>query len=162
MPPTSSVDVFDTIKWGYAMSTTYFAFKEEDTVEMLKALDVRQMLKIWYLGDLCVLSRSGPAVLKVEALKAAGVSFNYASYNAKTSMVPAVSGQVRYGHDGTDMDSHLVPDTQLAYMYNKHLPGDARLDDTERLRITYVCCGQQSWDNRTENGLMHKMRRFLT
>lgn len=144
------------------MSTTYFAFKEEDTVEVLKALDVRQMPKIWSLGDLWVLSRSGPAVLKVEALKAAGLSFNYASYNAKTSMTAAVSGQIRYGHDGTDMDSHLVPDIQLAAMYNKHLPGENVLDDVVRMRICYVCCGQQSWEGRSENGQMHKLRLFLT
>lgn len=159
---TSSDDVLDTIKWGYDMVSTYIAFKEDDMVAVLEALEVRQMPQVWYLGDMCVMSRSGPAVLKVESLRAAGVSFNYASYNTKESMVPAKAGQIRFGHDGTEMDQNLVPDPPMAAVYSKFLPGENRLNDTERLRICYVCCGQSDWETRHANGQMHKMRRLLS
>lgn len=143
------------------MPSTLFAFKESDTNAIIEALG-SSIGYIWHLGDMTVLSRSGAAALKVEALVAAGLSFNYASYNVKSSMSPAVSGQIRYGHDGTSMFSPLVPDLQLSAIYNKFLPGEERLDDTERFRICHVCCGQESWDNREENGQMHKLRNLLS
>src|SRR5216117_285045 len=121
MPQTSSDDALDALSWGYGiMVSTYIAFIEEDMVDVLEALEVRQMPQIWYLGKFCVMPRSGPAVLKVEALMEAGISFNYANYNLKTSMTPAKAGQLRYGHDGTEMHINLVPNPELAAAFNRH------------------------------------------
>lgn len=144
------------------MVTTFIAFIEEDTVEVLTALEVKQMPKIWHLGELGVIERSGPAVLKVEALMAAGISFNYASYNVKDSLTPAKHGQVRYGHDGTEMHFNLVPDHQLIHQYDQELRFRTGLDIVARTRITHVCSGQDSWGGRIENGQMHKLRLLLT
>ena len=144
------------------MVTTFIAFIEEDTVEVLTALEVKQMPKIWHLGELGVIERSGPAVLKVEALMAAGISFNYASYNVKDSLTPAKHGQVRYGHDGTEMHFNLVPNPELMHHYSKELLIRTGLDTNQRTRISHVCSGQDTWDNRKENGQMHKLRRLLT
>lgn len=148
--------------WGFIMVTTYIAFVEEDTVSVLEALEVKQMPNIWHLGELAVISRSGPAVLKVEALQAAGISFNYTSYNTKLALVPAKQGEVRYGHDGIALHHNLLTDHSLNYMYTAELMRRTSLDQIERTRIAHVCCGQNSWDNRTANGEMHKLRRLLT
>lgn len=148
--------------WGFTMVTTYIAFMGEDTVAVLEALEVRQMPNIWHLGELAVISCSGPAVLKVEALQAAGISFNYTSYNTKVALVPAKQGEVRYGHDGTVMQLNLMTDHNLNYLYTAELMCRTSLDQTERTRIAHVCCGQSSWDGRIANGEMHKMRLLLT
>lgn len=169
MPQTSPADKYtawarkllaDT--WGIQMVTTYIAFVEEDTVAVLTALEIKQMPKIWYLGELGVIARSGPAVLKVEALMQQGISFNYTSYNMKDAMVPAKQGEVRYGHDGTALHLNLLTDHNLAYMYTAELMRRTSLEQNERTRIAHVCCGQSSWDDREANGQMYKMRLLLT
>ncbi|MBO6276784.1 MAG: hypothetical protein J6N20_05030 [Pseudomonas sp.] len=145
------------------MATTYFAFHPDDCVEVLEALDVKQMPSVLRtVGDLMVLARSGQAEKLAKLLEDRGISFNYASYAWAQSMSPKRAGQIRYGHDGTTSDFNLVPDPQMAALYNRNLPGEELLDDIQRLRICYVCCGQESWDNRQENGQMHKMRLLLT
>lgn len=144
------------------MTTTAIAFKSDDCVAVLEALEIRKMPRIWSLGDLTVLLVSGQAGPKGRALQARGISFNYASYGNNSTMRPAQAGQCRYGPDGEVFFINLVPDPQLAAIYNKYLPGEHSLDDVQRMRICFVCCGQDSWDNREENGQMHKMRLLLT
>jgi hypothetical protein len=147
---------------GIGMATTAIAFKPEDCVAVLEALNVKQMPRIWSLGDMMVMLRSGQAGPIRRTLQAQGISFNYASYGNSTAMSPGQAGQVRYGHDGTEMHLNLVPDPQLAAIYSRQLPGENALDDVNRMRICFVCCGQDSWDDREANGQMHKMRLLLT
>lgn len=144
------------------MATTVIAFKVDDCVAVLDALNIKQMPRIWSLGEMMVILRSGLAGKTVSPLQDAGISFNYASYARSDSMSPVSAGQVRYGHDGTELVLNLVPDVQLAAVYNRHLPGENALDDIVRLRVCYVCCGQDSWQNREAHGQMHKMRLLLT
>ena len=144
------------------MVTTYIAFMEEDTLAVLEALDIRNYPRVWHLGDLAVLSRSGPAALKIEALHAAGISFNYTGYNTKTAKIPAVQGVIRYGHDGTVMSANLLADRDLMGMYTAELHRRSRLDDEEVSRVAHVCSAMNSWDNRTEHGQMRRMRLLLS
>lgn len=145
------------------MATTYFAFKPDDCVEVLEALNVKRMPSVLRtVGDLMVLSRGGQGNVLMELLENRGISFNYATYAWADSMSAKRAGQVRYGHDGTIQYTSLIPDPQLAAIYNQSLPGECELDDVQRLRVCYVCCGQDSWDNREEHGQMHKMRLLLT
>lgn len=144
------------------MPTIALGFLEEDTVPVLEALGVKKMPRIWRLNDMTVLLVSGKWSEKLRLLGAAGISYNYAVFMTPTCMSPRLAGQVRYGHDGTENDQNLVPDPGLASMYGRLLPGDSVIDDTTRLRICYVCCGQDSWHNRIEHGEMHKLRLLLT
>lgn len=161
MPKTSSANPLN-VKWVYGMATTAIGFKPDDCVAVLVALNIRKMPRIWSCGDMMVLLVSGHAGKVCPELKAAGLSFNYATYPVKDSMQANQSGQVRYGHDGTEMYSNLVPDPQLAGVYNRFLPGDSVLDDVMRFRICHVCCGQESWEDREANGQMYKLRNLLT
>lgn len=145
------------------MATTFFAFHPDDCVVVLQALDVNRMPStLRTVGDLMVLSRGGKTAVLVRLLEDQGISFNYARYAWANSMSAIQAGQVRYGHDGTVQLTNLVPDPMMAALYSMHLPREHLLDDTERTRICFVCCGQESWDNREENGQMHKMRLLLT
>lgn len=144
------------------MATTVIGFKSEDCVAVLEALNIRKMPRIWSLSDMMVLVLSGYAGKPCNALQAQGISFNYASFPVKGSMAASQRGQIRYGHDGTLMSLNLIPDPQLAELYNKNLPGESSLDDSERFRICLVCCGQEPWEGREENGQMHKLRNLLT
>lgn len=161
MPKTSSAEPF-AIKWGYGMTTTVIAFKPDDCVAVLEALGIRRMPRTWVCGDMRVVSLSGSATAILFDLEKAGISFNYAAFPVKDSMSANARGQVRYGHDGTVMRSNLVPDVGLAGLYSQSLPGESVIDDTTRYRICYVCCGQESWDNREEHGQMHKLRNLLS
>lgn len=149
--------------WGDPMATTFFAFQPDDCVAVLEALDVKQMPgTLRTVGDLMVVSRGGKTGDLVVLLMAQGISFNYARYAWADSMSASQAGQVRYGHDGTSQFTNLVPDPQMAALYNRALPGEDLLDDIQRTRICFVCCGQESWDGREENGQMYKMRLLLT
>lgn len=144
------------------MATTVIGFKPDDCVAVLTALNIRKMPRIWSCGDMMVLLVSGHAGQVCRALQAAGLSFNYASYPVKGSMYANQSGQVRYGHDGTELYSNLVADPQLAGVYSRFLPGDAAIDDVTRFRVCHVCCGQEPWKDREANGQMHKLRNLLS
>lgn len=144
------------------MATTAIGFKPDDCVAVLEALNIRKMPRIWSCGDMMVLLVSGQAGKVGKPLQAAGLSFNYATYPVKESMAASQAGQVRYGHDGTEMYSNLVPDPQLAGVYSRFLPGDSVVDDVTRFRICHVCCGQEPWDDREANGQMHKLRNLLS
>lgn len=145
------------------MAKTYFAFKPDDCVAVLEALSVKNMPStLRTIGDMMVVARNGQAGKLARLLEDQGISFNYASYAQVNSMSATQAGQVRYGHDGTVQFANLVPDPQLAAIYNLHLPTENYIDDKERLRLCFVCCGQESWDDREENGQMHKMRLLLT
>lgn len=144
------------------MATTAIGFKPDDCVAVLEALNIRKMPRIWSCGDMMVLLVSSQAGPVGRALKAAGISFNYATYTVKDSMCALQRGQVRYGHDGTEMHSNLHTDPQLAAVYERFLPGDSVVDDVMRFRICHVCCGQEPWDDREANGQMHKLRNLLT
>ena len=144
------------------MATTAIGFKPDDCVAVLEALNIRKMPRIWSCGDMMVLLVSGNAGPVGRQLMAAGISFNYASYSIKESMTANQAGQYRYGHDGTEMYTNLVPDPQLAAIYNRSLPGENAMDDVTRFRICHVCCGQEPWDDREANGQMHKLRILLS
>lgn len=144
------------------MATTAIGFKPDDCVAVLTALNIRKMPRIWSCGDMMVLLLSGFAGQPARTLQAAGLSFNYASYPKKESMYANQAGQVRYGHDGTEMFSNLVPDPGLASVYEKYLPRERDMDDVTRFRICHVCCGQEPWDDREANGQMHKLRNLLS
>ena len=144
------------------MATTAIAFKSDDCVAVLEALGVRKMPRIWNLGDLMVILRSGLTKETTQALQDQGISFNFARYPWANGMTPSGAGQCRYGPDGEMYFINLVPDVQLVGIYNRYLPGEDSLSDTDRLKICHVCCGQDSWDSRLENGQMHKMRLLLT
>ena len=149
--------------WGTSVATTFFAFHPEDRVAVLEALDVKNMPStLRTVGDLMVVSRNGQAGKLARLLEDRGISFNYASYTWAQSMSAMQAGQVRYGHDGTVQFTNLVPDPQMAALYNRNLPGEDLLDDIQRIRICFVCCGQESWNDREANGQMHKMRLLLT
>jgi hypothetical protein len=144
------------------MATTAIGFKPDDCVAVLEALNIRKMPRIWSCGDMMVLLVSGNVSPIRLTLQAAGISFNYACFPVKDSMSANQRGQFRYGHDGTIMHSNLVPDPQLAAIYSQYLPGETSMDDVTRFRICYVCCGQDSWDDREEHGQMHKLRNLLS
>ncbi|AXC36518.1 hypothetical protein HOT57_gp74 [Pseudomonas phage phCDa] len=145
------------------MATTFFAFHPDDCVEVLEALDVKRMPSVLRtVGDLMVLFRSGQAGKLTQLLEDRGISFNYASYAWAQSMSASQAGQVRFGHDGTVQLTNLVPDPQMSALYNRNLPGEELLDDIQRIRICFVCCGQEPWDDREANGQMHRMRLLLT
>lgn len=144
------------------MTTTVIAFKPDDCVAVLEALGIRRMPKTWVCGDMQTMALSSQSNKVIEALEKAGISFNFAAFPVKDSMSTNSRGQVRYGHDGTVMYSNLVPDIELAGLYGQSLPGESVIDDATRYRICYVCCGQESWDNREENGQMHKLRNLLS
>lgn len=144
------------------MATTAIGFKSDDCVAVLEALNIRKMPRIWECGDMTVLLLSGQAGKIGKALQAAGLSFNYATYPVKDSMSASQRGQVRYGHDGTELFSNLYPDPQLAAVYERFLPRESSMDDVTRFRICYVCCGQEPWDDREANGQMHKLRNLLS
>jgi hypothetical protein len=162
MPKTSSVDKLLADTGGFGMATTAVGFKPDDCVAVLEALNIRKMPRIWSCGDMMVLLVSGHAGQVCRTLQAQGISFNYATYPVKDSMHANQAGQVRYGHDGTDMNTNLVPDPQLAAIYNRSLPGESAMDDVTRFRICHVCCGQEPWDDREANGQMHKLRALLS
>lgn len=144
------------------MATTAIGFKPDDCVAVLEALNIRKMPRIWSCGDMMVLLVSGNAAKVNKPLQAAGISYNYATYAVANTMHASQSGQVRYGHDGTLMSLNLVPSPELAAVYNRHLPNETSLDDVNRFRICHACCGQDSWQNREENGQMHKLRNLLS
>lgn len=144
------------------MTTTAIGFKPDDCVAVLEALNIRKMPRIWSCGDMMVLLVSGHAAPVRHQLQEVGISFNYATYPVKDSMSASARGQVRYGHDGTELHSNLVPDPQLAAVYNRSLPGEQSMDDVMRFRVCFVCCGQEPWDDREANGQMHKLRNLLS
>lgn len=144
------------------MATTAIGFKPDDCTAVLEALNIRKMPRIWSCGDMMVLLVSGKAGPVGTALKGAGLSFNYATYFVKDSLTASSAGQFRYGHDGTPIHSNLVPDMQLAAVYERHLPRDNVMDDVMRFRVCFVCCGQEPWDDREANGQMHKLRNLLS
>lgn len=144
------------------MANTVIAFKPDDCVAVLEALGIHRMPKTWVCGDMQILSLSGSSAGILYRLKSAGISFNFASFPVKDSMSANARGQVRYGHDGTVLHANLVPDYVLAGAYGHYLPSELEMDDVTRCRICYVCCGQDSWDNREEYGQMHKLRNLLS
>ena len=144
------------------MATTVIAFRPADRVAVLDALGIHRMPRIWACGDMQVLALSSATNKVLDALEINGISFNYATFPVKGSMSANSRGQVRYGHDGTVLHTNLVPDHTLAGVYSQSLPVEKVMDDVTRYRICFVCCGQDSWDNREENGQMHKMRNLLS
>lgn len=149
--------------WGNDMATTYFAFKPDDCVAVLEALNVKNMPKILHtVGDMMVLARTEQPGKLAKLLEDQGISFNYASYAWADSMSATQAGQVRYGHDGTTQFLNLGYDPNIAAVYERFLPREHVIDDVQRLRLCFVCCGQDSWDNREAHGQMRKMRLLLT
>lgn len=144
------------------MATTAIGFKPDDCTAVLEALNIRKMPRIWSCGDMMVLLVSGHAGQVCRALQADGLSFNYATYPVKDSMHANQAGQVRYGHDGTEMFSNLIPNMEMAAVYELFLPDDSVVDDVLRYRICHVCSGQEPWDDREANGQMHKLRNLLS
>lgn len=156
MLPTSLAD------WLVPMPSTVIAFKDDDFVAVLTALGVKQNTPhLWSAGDMWVIQRSGSAGKFCGLLKEQGLSFNYAEFIDGKTMSARQRGQQRYGHDGTEMHSNLFPDPEMAAVYDRFLPREDRLDDVMRFRICLVCCGQEPWDGKTENGQMYKLRQLL-
>lgn len=148
--------------WADNDVQTVFGFLTEDLTAVLQALEIKNMPRAWILEDMTALYIGANCRGRCKALESAGISYNYAEFRDKGAMIARQSGQVRYGHDGTLLHHNLVHDLQLMYMYERSLRTVTNLDMPARNRICLVCCGQESWDNREENGQMHKLRNLLS
>ena len=161
MPKTSSANLLQ-IKWVYGKVQTVFCFKADDLVDALLAVGINKVPKAWYVDDMVAISFRGSSAPLVAMFLSVGVSFNFAEYREGPSTMPRISGQIRYGHDGTAIRSNLIPDQALMSVFNMSLRHCRDLNPEECVRVGQVCCGQESWDNREENGQMHKMRNLLS
>lgn len=160
MPKTSSANL--QIQWVYGKVQTIFGFLSEDLGRVLEIFEMPFMPAVVVMDDMTVISVTVDCRHRCNLLDAAGISYNYAEFRNAGSMTARQSGQVRYGHDGTLLHSNLVHDLQLMHLYDLYLRTSTGLDIAMRNRVCLVCCGQESWDNREENGQMHKMRNLLS
>ena len=144
------------------MSATYICFIREDYAAVLEALQIAGSRHIWDVDNMRVMRINKNSFALWGILQDAGISHNFAEYTHSSTGTPKYAGQIRFGHDGTRILCPLVPDLNLACAYQANLSGIVSISAEDIARASYVCCGQESWDNREENGQMHKMRNLLS